>query len=69
MASLQKEVKELVRAAKRQRWRVKETKKGYLLFDPSGRHKELLHKTPSEPRGLRDSLSRMRRFGFKWKGR
>jgi hypothetical protein len=69
MANRQKEVWELVKAAKKQGWRVKETKKGYLLFDPSGRHKELLHKTPSDPRGLRDSLSRMRRFGFKWRGR
>ena len=69
MANAQKEVRELVKAAKKQGWRVKETKKGYLLFDSSGRHKELLHKTPSDPRGLRDSLSRMRRFGFKWRGR
>jgi hypothetical protein len=65
----QKEVKKLVAAARKQGWRVKETKKGYLLHDPSGRHKETLHKTPSDPRGLRDSLSRMRRFGFKWEGR
>lgn len=69
MANVQKEVWELVKAAKKQGWRVKETKSGYFLFDPSGQHKELLHKTPSDPRGLRDSLSRMRRFGFKWKGR
>lgn len=69
MSSLQKEVRDLVKAAKKQGWRAKETKKGYLLLDPSGQHKELLHKTPSEPRGLRDSLSRMRRFGFKWRGR
>jgi len=69
MANPQKEVWELVKAARKQGWRVKETKKGYLLFDPSGQHKELLHKIPSDPRGLRDSLSRMRRFGFKWRGR
>jgi hypothetical protein len=69
MANPQKEVRELVKAAKKQGWRVKETKKGYLLYDPSGRHKELVHQTPSDPRGLRDSLSRMRRFGFKWRGR
>jgi hypothetical protein len=68
VSSLQREVRDLVKAAKKQGWRVKE-KKGYLLFDPSGHHKELLHKTPSEPRGLSDSLSRMRRFGFKWRGR
>lgn len=68
MANPQKEVRELVKAAKRQGWRVKQTKEGYLLLDPSGRHKELLHQTPSDPRGLRDSLSRMRRFGFEMEG-
>jgi hypothetical protein len=36
MANAQKEVRELVKTAKKQGWRVKETKKGYLLFDPSG---------------------------------
>jgi hypothetical protein len=69
VANPQKEVWELIAAAKKQGWRVKETKKGYFLFDPSGRHKELLHKTPSDWRALRHSLSRMRRYGFKWKGR
>jgi len=59
----------LVKAAKKQGWRVKQTKKGYLLLDPSGQHKEQVHMTPSDPRGLCNSLSRMRRFGFKWKGR
>jgi hypothetical protein len=69
MANPQKEVRELVKAAKQQGWRVKQTKKGYLLLDPSGQHKEQVHMTPSDPRGLCNSLSRMRRFGFKWKGR
>jgi hypothetical protein len=69
MANPQKEVRELVKAAKKQGWRVKQTKKGYLLLDPSGQHKEQVHMTPSDPRGLCDSLSRMRRFGFQWKGR
>jgi hypothetical protein len=69
VANLQKEVRELVKVAKKQGWRVKQTKKGYLLHDPSGLHKETLHKTPSDPRGLRDSLSRMRRFGFEWRGK
>ena len=69
MANAQKEVKELVRAAKKQGWRVRETTKGYLLFDPSGRHKESVHKTPSDWRSLRHSLSRMKRYGFEWKGR
>jgi hypothetical protein len=48
MANPQKEVWELIKAAKQQGWRVKETKKGYFLFDPSGRHRELVHRTPSD---------------------
>lgn len=69
MSNAQKEVKELVRAAKRQGWRVKRTTKGYLLFDPTGECMELLHMTPSNPRWRRHSLSQMRQYGFKWKGR
>ena len=69
MANPQKEVWELIKAAKRQGWRVKKTKKGYLLFDPSGRYQVLVHTTHSDWRALRNSLSRMRQYGFKWKGR
>jgi hypothetical protein len=69
MANPQKEVRELVKAAKKQGWRVKETKKGYMLYDPSGVHSESLHKMPSDWRNLRNALSRMRHFGFEWKGR
>jgi hypothetical protein len=35
MANRQKEAWELVKAAKRQGWRVKETKKGYFLSIPA----------------------------------
>lgn len=69
VASRQKEVKELIRAARKQGWRVRKTTKGYLLQDPTGRHMEMVHKTPGDWRSLRHSLSRMRRYGFKWKGR
>jgi hypothetical protein len=69
MANPHKEVKELVKTAKKQGWRVTETKKGYLLHDPSGVHSESVHKTPSDRRNLRNALSRMRHFGFEWKGR
>jgi hypothetical protein len=69
MANAPKEVRELVKAAKKQGWRVKETKKGYLLHDPSGVHSESSHRPPSDWRNLRNALSRMRHFGFEWKGR
>ena len=66
--SLKKDVKEIVRAADKQGWKVKTKRKGYMLYDPSGRHMEMLHKTPSDPRGLRNAVARMRRYGFRWKG-
>lgn len=69
MADLKKEVNEIVKEARKQGWRVKETKKGYLLLDPTGDHAETLHKTPRDQRGVRNSVSRMRRYGFHWKGR
>ena len=69
MPNPQKEVKEMVAAAREQGWEVKEKKMGWALYDPSGEHMEMLHKTPSDPRGLRHSASRMRRYGFEWKGR
>lgn len=69
MANPHKEVKKLVKEAEEQGWRVKETTNGYLLYDPSGQHLETLHKTPRDPKGLRHSAARMRRYGFKWKGR
>lgn len=68
MANPQKEVKEIVKAAEKQGWRVAEKKKGYALYDPSGEHMEMLHKTPSDHRGLRNSVARMRKHGFEWKG-
>lgn len=68
MANPQKEAKEIVRAALKQGWRVVDKKKGWALYDPSGKHMEMLHKTPSDHRGLANSVARMRRYGFKWKG-
>jgi hypothetical protein len=69
MPNPQKEVLEVVAEARKQGWGVKEKKKGWALLDPSGDHLEILHKTPSDPKGLRHSVSRMRKYGFKWKGR
>jgi hypothetical protein len=68
MANPQKEVREVVRAAQRQGWRVVEKKKGWALYDPSGEHMEMLHKTPSDRRGLMNSVARMKRYGFERKG-
>lgn len=70
MSNVQKEVKKLVKAAKAQGWRTEERKATWILYDPSGDHIETVHKTPSPHGGAIDqSVRRMRRFGFRWKGR
>jgi hypothetical protein len=69
MAKLTKEVQKVVRAAEKQGWRVRETKKGWMLYAPDGQHMETLHKTPSDWRSIRNTVARMRRHGFKWEGR
>lgn len=68
MANPQKEVREVIKEAERQGWRAVEKKKGIAVYDPSGRFMEMLHKTPSDHRGLKNSIGRMRRYGFTWKG-
>lgn len=69
MANLKKDVNELVKAAGQQGWKVVETKRVWKLYDPSGEHLETVHKTPSAPATIRHAVARMRRYGFKWKGR
>lgn len=66
--SIQKEVKELIKEAKRQGWRVKEGKH-YKLYAPDGETIVVVGKTPSDRRSLENSISDMRKAGFRWKGR
>jgi len=70
VASAQKELKEIVGAAERQGWRVERTKKSHLRFyAPDGEN--IVHGagTPSDRRSLENLVSRLRRYGFEWKGR
>jgi hypothetical protein len=68
--ALDKEVRKIIREAQRQGFRVKPTKKGWMIY---GRRKDqgcvVLHRTPSDRRGLQNSITDLRRLGFTWKGR
>jgi predicted RNA binding protein YcfA (HicA-like mRNA interferase family) len=68
--SVKKELKEIVKSAEKQGWRVKKTKKGHLMFyAPDGINKLTTGSTPSEHRAINNLLASLRRYGFKWKGR
>lgn len=69
MASTKKQLKELIKAAEQQGWRVKQGKAHYLLFAPDGINKVTVASTPSDHRALDNAISRLRRYGLKWKGR
>jgi predicted RNA binding protein YcfA (HicA-like mRNA interferase family) len=70
MASAKKELKEIVKAAEEQGWRVKTTKRGHSMFlAPDGINKVTAGGTPSDHRAVANLLGDLRRYGFKWKGR
>jgi hypothetical protein len=69
MANVKKDLKRLIREAEKQGWRVKPTTKGWMLYSPDGEWMETLHRTPSDWRSLQNTISRMRKHGFKWEGR
>jgi hypothetical protein len=63
--SAQKEVEAIVREAERQGFGVKDKKKGWMITTPNGQGAVMLHKTPSDHRGLKNEIARLRRYGFK----
>jgi hypothetical protein len=65
-----KEVKEIIRAARRQEWRVKTTKRGHVqFFAPDGESIVTSSGTPSDPRALANLIAQLRKYEFDWKGR
>jgi hypothetical protein len=67
---LDKEVQKIVREAERQGFRIKPTKKGWMIYGRrEGQGCVVLHRTPSDQRGLKNSIADLRRLGFRWKGR
>jgi hypothetical protein len=50
--SLRKEIKELLREAERQGWRVERRSRHYMLFAPDGKGMVTIASTPSSPRAI-----------------
>jgi predicted RNA binding protein YcfA (HicA-like mRNA interferase family) len=70
MASMKKDFKKVRQEAEAQGWRVRATKKGHWqFFAPDGRTIVTAPGTPSDHRALANTISDLRRAGFKWKGR
>jgi len=70
VAAAKKELKEIAREAERQGWRVGKTKKGHpQFFAPDGENIITAAGTPSDHRSIDNLIARLRRYGFKWKGR
>lgn len=69
MASAKKELKEIVKAAEQQGWRIKRGKGHYLFLAPDGVNKVTIAGTPSDHRALDNAIALLRKYGLKWKGR
>lgn len=65
-----KDFKKVRKEAVKQGWRVEMTKNGHWrLYAPGGENTVHAPGTPSDHRGLKNTIAQMRRYGFKWKGR
>jgi hypothetical protein len=62
------DLRDLVKAAKRQRWRIDTTTSGHVRFTPPDPTKKacVFPGTPSDQRAIRNFLSQLRRQGFVW---
>jgi hypothetical protein len=70
MASARKELKEVLREAEKQGWKVAYSGKGHpMLYAPDGKNIVTTGGTPSDHRALANLVARLRRHGFIWKGR
>lgn len=66
--SYKKDLKELLKEADEQGWRVKDKTKGYMLLAPDGITQVMVHKTASDSHALDNAVSEMRNAGFSWRG-
>ncbi|HEY6550936.1 MAG TPA: hypothetical protein VIY71_07035 [Solirubrobacterales bacterium] len=70
MTAAKKELKEIIKAAEEQGWRVSATKRGHSMFyAPDGVNKVLAAGTPGGGRGMENLVAKLRSYGFVWKGR
>lgn len=68
LASYAKDVKNLLKEAEKQGWRVQEKKKGWMLYSPDGVTQVMIHKTATDHHALDNAISLMRPGGFEWRG-
>jgi predicted RNA binding protein YcfA (HicA-like mRNA interferase family) len=65
-----KDLKKLLAAALRQGWRVELGRGGHFkLYAPDGVGRVTISGTPGDRRAFNNTVARMRRHGFEWKGR
>lgn len=62
--SLSKDTRKLVKEVERQGWRVEDRGQRWLCFSPNGHTIVTIHKTPSDHRAIRNTLSELRKGGF-----
>lgn len=56
----------VIEAAIEQGWRSETTRDGLQLFAPGRVGIVTIHGTPSDPRAIKNAISRLRRHGFQW---
>ena len=57
--------KQLIKAAEKEGWTLKQTKKGYTMLHPNGKDTVGFHGTPSDHRALMNARGDFRRAGVK----
>lgn len=65
MASTQKELRQIIREAERQGWRV-EQRKHWMFYAPDGKNIVTAPSTPSDHRWKQNLIAHLRRYGFRW---
>lgn len=65
MASTQKELRQIIREAERQGWRV-EHRKHIHFYAPDGKNIVIAPSTPSDSRWKQNLIADLRRYGFRW---
>jgi hypothetical protein len=66
---LGKREKELIAALKEQGFAIKEVGDGYQALAPDGVGCVTFHLTEGDHRAMKNTVARLRRHGFEWKGR
>ena len=63
---MDKDLKKIVKALKAQGFDVEQTKRGHVIVSRDGRFVCAFAGTPSDWRGIKNSIAAARRAGFRW---